>query len=71
MRFFMQFFMKIAEFSRKFALKNSEEVYEVGVRFSLHIRKRVWKCFETQRRFYSVQVPGKRPGESCIFWMHF
>ena len=53
----LQFFVKIAEFSRKFALKNSEKVYEVGVRFSLDVRKRVWKWFETRRRLYSVEVP--------------
>ena len=53
----MQFFVKIAEFSRKFALKNSEKVYEVGVRFSLDVRKRLWKWFETRRRLYSVEVP--------------
>ena len=44
-------------FLRKFALKNSEKVYEVGVRFSLDVRKRLWKWFETRRRLYSVQVP--------------
>ena len=60
----MQFFVKIAEFSRKFALKNSEKAYGVGVRFSLEIRKRVWKWFETPRRLYSVEVPGKRQGAS-------
>ena len=53
----MQFFVKIAEFSRKFALKNSEKVYEVGVRFSLDVRKRLWKWFEARRRLYSVEVP--------------
>ena len=36
-------------FSRKFALKNSEKAYGVGVRFSLEIRKRVWKWFEAGR----------------------
>ena len=64
----MQFFVKIAEFSRKFALKNSEKVYEVGVRFSLEIRKRVWKWFETPRRLYSVEVPGKRQGVLFILF---
>ena len=53
----LQFFVKIAEFSRKFALKNLEKVYEVGVRFSLDVRKRVWKWFETRTRLYSVEVP--------------
>ena len=66
MRFFMQFFMKIAEFPRKFALKNSEEVYEVGVRFSLEIRKRVCKWFEAPRRLYSVEVPRELCG-FCVF----
>ena len=62
----LQFFVKIAEFSRKFALKNSEKVYEVGVRFSLEIRKRVWKWFETPRRLYSVEVPRELCG-FCVF----
>ena len=62
----MQFFVKIAEFSRKFALKNSEKVYEVGVRFSLDVRKRVWKWFETPRRLYSVEVPRELCG-FCVF----
>ena len=64
----MQFFVKIAEFSRKFALKNSEKAYGVGVRFSLEIRKRVWKWFETPRRLYSVEVPGKRQGVLFILF---
>ena len=64
----MQFFVKIAEFSRKFALKNSEKAYGVGVRFSLEIRKRVWEWFETPRRLYSVEVPGKRQGVLFILF---
>ena len=44
------------------------------MRFSLEIRKRVWKWFETPRRLYSVEVPGKRQGvlfilfqKKCVF----
>ena len=54
------------EILRKFALKNSEKVYEVEVRFSLEIRKRVWKWFETPRRLYSVEVPRELCG-FCVF----
>ena len=79
--------MKIAEFSRKFALKNSEKAYGVGVRFSLEIRKRVWEWFETPRRLYSVEVPRElrwrllkvalfgcislKISTSLIFFLHF
>ena len=56
-KWFWEDFSDFSEFSRKFALRTSEKVYEVGVRFSLEIRKRVWKWFETLRRLYSVEVP--------------
>ena len=65
-KWFLEDFSDFSEFSRKFALKNSEKVYEVGVRFSLEIRKRGWKWFQTPRRLYSVEVPRELCG-FCMF----
>ena len=67
-KWFLEDFSDFSEFSRKFALKNSEKAYGVGVRFSLEIRKRVWEWFETPRRLYSVEVPGKRQGVLFILF---
>ena len=55
----MQFFVKIAEFSRKFALKVHEEPYEVGVRFFFYTIAKVFRRFQVARDSFSLLKPRK------------
>ena len=50
----MQFFVKIAEFSRKFALKVRGEPYEVGVRFFSSLNAKIFKRSQVARGSYNV-----------------
>ena len=53
----MQFFVKIAEFSRKFALKVRGEPYEVGVRFFSSLNAKIFKRSQVARGSYNVELP--------------
>ena len=53
----MQFFVKIAEFSRKFALKVRGEPYEVGVRFFSSLNAKIFKRSQVARGWYNVELP--------------
>ena len=53
----MQFFVKIAEFSRKFALKVRGEPYGVGVTFFSPLNARLFKRSQVARGSYNVELP--------------
>ena len=53
----MQFFVKIAEFSRKFALKVRAEPYRLGLRFFFSVHAKVFNRFQVARGSYNVQLP--------------
>ena len=50
----MQFFVKIAEFSRKFALKVRGEPYSLGLRFFFSVNAKVFNSFQVARGSYNV-----------------
>ena len=49
--------VKIAEFSRKFALKVRGEPYEVGVRFFSSLNAKIFKRSQVARGSYNVELP--------------
>ena len=54
------FFLRIfAEFSRKFARKVHEELYEVGVRFFFYTIAKVFRRFQVARDSFSLEKPRK------------
>ena len=54
------FFLRIfAEFSRKFARKVHEELYEVGVRFFFYTIAKVFRRFQVARNSFSLEKPRK------------
>ena len=53
----MQFFVKIAMFSRKFALKVRGEPYAVGVRFFSSLNAKIFKRSQVARGSYNVELP--------------
>ena len=67
----MQFFVKIAEFSRKFARKVHEEPHRLGLRFFFYTIAKVFRRFQVARDSFSLLKPQKlrsrlSPG-FCVF----
>ena len=53
----MQFFVKLVEFSRKFALKVRGEPHRLGLRFFFSLNAKVFKRFQVARGSYNVLLP--------------
>ena len=71
----MQFFVEIAEFSRKFALKVRAEPYRLGLRCFFSVHAKVLSIQQVSSSEGLVQcaiAPGTSVAcfESCTFWMH-